>query len=186
MKWSFLDLDDVETIVYELASEFHPDYPDPMPAFQYLGGDYGRSRLDSALKNPQQTFDGRHVYRTIHDKAAILLWSIIKNHPVVDGNKRLGMMAAFVFMLDNDYSLFFSKDEAVEICLRIAGYGEPIDCSEVRKWLVRHSMSNKKLLAMTDDEFIHWTNSLTTPDGPAPALTTFLDLLESRLSQLRE
>lgn len=155
-----------------------------MPGFQYLGGDYGKGRLDSALRNPKQTFEGRYVYRTIHDKAAILLLSIIKNHPMVDGNKRLGMTAAFVFMLDNEYSLFFTKDEAVELCLRIAGSGEPINFPEVRRWLVRHSMSNRKLLAMTDDEFIHWTNSLITPDGLAPALTTFLDLLESRLSQL--
>ena len=156
-----------------------------MPEFQYLGGDYGKGRLDSALRNPKQTFEGRYVYKTIHDKAAILLWSIIKNHPMVDGNKRLGMTATFVFMLDNDYSLFCTKDEAVEICLRIAGSGEPIDLPEVRKWLIRHSMPNRKLLAMTDDEFVNWTKSLTTPENLAPTLTTSLNLLESRLAQLR-
>jgi len=42
-----------------------------MPAFQYLGGDYGKGLLASALAQPSQTFGGRFLYRTIFDKAAV-------------------------------------------------------------------------------------------------------------------
>lgn len=58
-----------------------------------FGGAYGlrdRSSLDSALQRPFQTFDGEFVYKSILEKAAALIESILINHPFVDGNKRTG------------------------------------------------------------------------------------------------
>lgn len=63
----------------ELASVMYPDYPDPMPEFRFLGGDNGRGLLSSALAQPAQTFGGTYLYRTMPDKAAALLISMIKN-----------------------------------------------------------------------------------------------------------
>ena len=125
--------------MYELAAEFYPDYPDPMPDFGYLG-DQGRGLLESALRNPSQTFDGRFLYPTIYDKAAILLQTIIRNHPFLDGNKRMGLTAAFVFMLYNGRLLFTSKDTAVTMCLRIAGLGAPAEFTEIKRWLMDNSI----------------------------------------------
>ena len=48
------------------------------------------SALESALNQPRMTFDGESLYPTIVEKASALGFSIIKNHPFVDGNKRTG------------------------------------------------------------------------------------------------
>ena len=47
---------DVEGVIYLLAPEFYPDYPDPMPDFAYLGGEQGKGKLESALTAPRQTW----------------------------------------------------------------------------------------------------------------------------------
>ena len=47
--------------------------------------------LDSALANPFQSFGGEELYPSVQAKAAQLCFGIVKNHPMVDGNKRLGM-----------------------------------------------------------------------------------------------
>ncbi|MFZ1396315.1 MAG: Fic family protein, partial [Candidatus Promineifilaceae bacterium] len=46
--------------------------------------------LESALAQPRMTFDGQELYPTLAEKAAALGFSIIQNHPFVDGNKRTG------------------------------------------------------------------------------------------------
>ena len=92
----------------------YPDYPDPMPAFQYLGGAHGKGLLESALAQSRQTFAGRYLYRTIFDKAAALFRSMIKNHPFVDGNKRMALTTLAVFLTLNQYIFCAPRDEAVE------------------------------------------------------------------------
>ena len=51
--------------------------------------------LDSALNAPFQTFNGEDVYPSIQQKAARLCFGLIKNHPFVDGNKRIGTHILF-------------------------------------------------------------------------------------------
>lgn len=153
---------DVDSIVLPLASAFYSDYPDPMPELQYLGGHQGQGLLESALSNPAQSFAGRYVYRTTHEKAASLLWSVIKNHPFVDGNKRMGLMATFLFLALNDYLLYAPQKDAVEICLRVAGAGNPIAKREVRRWIRHHSISFGKLLAMDEPELTDWLRDNTS------------------------
>lgn len=101
-----------------------------MPDFQYLGPE-GKGLLESALAQPAQTFDGRYVYPTMVHKSAAMLWSIVKNHPFTDGNKRMGLVAVHIFLLMNGYAFYSSRDDAVTMCLRIAGGGEPIDLAAV-------------------------------------------------------
>lgn len=107
-------------MIFELASELYSDYSEPMPAFQYLGGDHGRGLLESALAQPQQSFQGRWLHRTVFDKAAALFRSIVKNHPILDGNKRLALTSVVVFLEENGYILYASKDEAVDFTLKVA------------------------------------------------------------------
>lgn len=65
------------------------------------GGSYGvrdEGLLDSALAQPFQTFGGEELYPTAEVKAACLAFGIAKNHPFIDGNKRLAAHAALVFL----------------------------------------------------------------------------------------
>ena len=83
---------DVEEQAYALAAELFDEYDSSLPAFALFGGEReGGALLDSALALPRQTYGTRPLYRTICDKAGALLRSLIKNHPLVDGNKRVGM-----------------------------------------------------------------------------------------------
>ncbi|MBQ9495029.1 MAG: type II toxin-antitoxin system death-on-curing family toxin [Treponema sp.] len=68
------------------------------------GGMYGlrdANLLDSTLKSPFQTFGGNELYPDIFDKAAQLCFSLIKDHPFADGNKRIGIHLTLLFLKIN-------------------------------------------------------------------------------------
>ena len=130
----------MESVIYDLASELYADYPDPMPAFQYFGGAYGRGLLESALSSPAQTFQGRWLHRTIFDKAAALFRSINKNHALVDGNKRLALTSVVVFLNLNGYVLNIPSDQAVEFSVKVAATPGNFDLTKITRWLRRYSV----------------------------------------------
>jgi len=70
------------------------------------------------------------------DKASALGYSIIQNHPFVDGNKRAGHAALETFLMLNGYEIFASEDEQVEIVLGVAS--GKIDRSSFTGWLRNH------------------------------------------------
>jgi death-on-curing protein len=76
--------------------------------------------LESALAQPRMTFDAKDLYPTIVEKAAALGFSLIRNHPFVDGNKRTGHAAMEVFLLLNGYEINASVDEQERIILQLA------------------------------------------------------------------
>lgn len=123
----------MESVIYELASELYEDYPDPMPAFQYFGGDYGKGLLESALGAPAQTFQGRWLHRTIFDKAAALFRSIIKNHCLIDGNKRLALTSVVVFLDLNGYVFNIPSDQTIEFSLKVAATPGNFDLAEITR-----------------------------------------------------
>ena len=87
------------------------------------GGSYGLrdlGYLESALYQPQQTFTGTDLYPTLSQKAAALGYSLIMNHPFVDGNKRIGLVAMEFFLELNGMMLSVSVDETVETILQVA------------------------------------------------------------------
>ena len=53
--------------------------------------------LDSALNLPFQSFGGEDIYQIVRAKAARLAFSIVINHPFIDGNKRIGLLVMLVF-----------------------------------------------------------------------------------------
>ena len=78
--------------------------------------------LDSAAHRPQASAFGQDAYSTIHEKAAALLEAVVRNHALVDGNKRLGWAAAVVFYDLNGLDLDPpSVGEAVELVVAVAG-----------------------------------------------------------------
>ena len=76
--------------------------------------------LESASARPRSTAFGEDAYPSIHAKAAALLHSIARNHPLVDGNKRLALAASIAFYGLNGFRLTASNDEAYELVMAVA------------------------------------------------------------------
>jgi death-on-curing family protein len=70
-----------------------------------LFGQEVSEKLLSLLGNIQQTFGNKDVYPTLDEKAAHLLYFAVKNHPFVDGNKRIGALLFILFLVENNYLL---------------------------------------------------------------------------------
>jgi death-on-curing protein len=95
--------------------------------------------LAAAVGRPQVTVFGDDAYSTFEDKAAALLHSLVRNHALVDGNKRLAWSAARVFCLLNGRELTYTVDEAEDLMLSAAS-GQ-VDVPQIAAWLLAHSAS---------------------------------------------
>lgn len=77
--------------------------------------------LHSAAARPQITVFGADAYPTLWDKAAALFHSIANNHPLIDGNKRLAITAAVVFLARNNIDIDqLDEDLAYELTIDVA------------------------------------------------------------------
>jgi death-on-curing protein len=77
--------------------------------------------LDAAAHRPRATMFGEDLYPTIHLKAAALMESLVCNHALIDGNKRLGFAATVVFYRLNGLRLQLPhEDAAVDLVLEVA------------------------------------------------------------------
>ncbi len=70
---------------------------------------------ESAIAQPAASFDGEYLHRDIFEMAAAYLFHLVLNHPFVDGNKRVALECALVFLEINGISLEVSDDELVEL-----------------------------------------------------------------------
>jgi death on curing protein len=96
--------------------------------------------LESAAARPRASALGADAYPTLHDKAAALLHSIVRNHALVDGNKRLGLAAVIAFYRLNGRRLTMTNDEANDFVIAVAG-GELRDVAVIAQRLERGSES---------------------------------------------
>ena len=92
--------------------------------------------LESALFNPFQSFGGEELYPSIQAKAARLCYGLVKNHAMVDGNKRIGAHAMLVFLALNGYELAYSQKELSDIILDVAS--GKTGCEELLDWIIKH------------------------------------------------
>ena len=76
--------------------------------------------LDSACHRPQAGFFGQEAYPTLSGKAAALMHSLACNHALVDGNKRLALLATVVFLRINGHRLDLTDDEAFDLTMSVA------------------------------------------------------------------
>jgi death on curing protein len=76
--------------------------------------------LDSAAYRPQSTVFGGEAYASLHQKAAVLLESIVRNHPLIDGNKRLGWLALCVLYGLNGIHVDVADDDAYALIIALA------------------------------------------------------------------
>ena len=104
------------------------------------GGTAGIRDLDllkSALGMPCATFNGEFLHTDVYEMAAAYLFHLVKNHPFLDGNKRVGAVAALVFLALNGHDFQAPEDDLAETVLAVAR-GE-IGKSEVTVFLRRWS-----------------------------------------------
>lgn len=90
--------------------------------------------LDSALHRPQVSVFGRDAYPSPAEKAAVLLESVVRNRPLVDGNKRLGWLALVVFLGLNGQALEAPDDDAYDLVVGVAGGRAAHQAAAERLW----------------------------------------------------
>lgn len=106
---------------------------------QQTGGSEGvrdYNLRDSALETPFQSFGGDELYPTIQAKAARLGYGLIKNHCMIDGNKRIGTHAMLVFLALNGIELKYMQKELYETILDVAA--GKIEYEDLLQWVLDH------------------------------------------------
>jgi death-on-curing protein len=85
-----------------------------LPAIRDLG------LLDSSAHRPRTSLIGEDAYPTLDEKAAVLLESIVRNHPLLDGNKRLGWLAVTLFLRLNGRTFHVPHDAGYDLVIAVA------------------------------------------------------------------
>jgi death-on-curing protein len=92
--------------------------------------------LSSAIARPRTTVFGEDAYPDLATKAAALFESLVSNHPLLDGNKRLAVVLTWTFLLNNGVRLEHTEDDAYDFTIAAAS-GE-LTLEEIREWLSAH------------------------------------------------
>ena len=100
------------------------------------GGVRDLGALESAINQPRITFDQKELCPDLVSKAAALCFSIIKNHPFIDGNKRVGHAAMEVFLFFNGHEIKAGVDEQENLILDIAS--GKLDRKNFTSWIKDH------------------------------------------------
>lgn len=94
--------------------------------------------LESALESPFQSYGGEELYPSIQAKAARLCYGIVKNHAMIDGNKRIGCHAMLVFLALNGYEIEYTQKELSDLILDVAAGKKQY--KDILQWLLIHQM----------------------------------------------
>jgi death-on-curing protein len=108
-------------------------------AVERSGGSHGLrdpGALESAVAQPMMTFDQIDLYPTLVAKAAALAYSLIQNHPFVDGNKRIGHAAMATMLVMNGYKIEASIEDQEQIILEVASSQRSRE--KLTEWLEAH------------------------------------------------
>lgn len=92
--------------------------------------------VESAVAQPQMTFGSEELYPSIESKATALCFSLVMNHPFVDGNKRIGHASMETFLVMNGFELSSDVDDAEKVILTLAA-GE-LTREELLDWVTAH------------------------------------------------
>ena len=106
---------------------------------QKTGGSHGirdNGLLESALNKAFQTFGGEDLYPQLLDKVSTITYSIINNHPMIDGNKRLGVMVMWMLLKMNNISIRYKQAEFIELGLGIAQ--DQFKAHDIKQWIEEH------------------------------------------------
>ncbi|MFA5052834.1 MAG: type II toxin-antitoxin system death-on-curing family toxin [Parcubacteria group bacterium] len=89
-------MEDIQYVAHSLAKELM-SWDEPIPAFETRFP----NKLEACVALPFQTWDKRLLYQGLMPKAAVLFYSIIKNHPFQNGNKRIAVTSMLTFLYKN-------------------------------------------------------------------------------------
>jgi len=92
--------------------------------------------LESAVLGCTQTFGGEEIYPTVVEKAARMAYSLCKNHPFIDGNKRVAVTALLVILRMNNVSLQYTQQELITLGLKTADGN--INYEDIVVWVNSH------------------------------------------------
>lgn len=118
----YLDLEDVVTIARMTLGH--------QPEFRDVG------LLGAAVHRPRTVLFGADAYPDLHTKAAALLESVVRNHALIDGNKRVGWMSCYGFYGLNGYLLAPAEDEAYDFMISVAE--GRLELADMAGWLEKH------------------------------------------------
>ena len=124
----YLDDAEVHGIVEVLTLDLFPGTPAFHPA-----GREGVARLESALAQPHWPH-----HRTAQQKAAALHYSLNKNHPFVDGNKRMAVTAMAWFLFSNGFMLLATSDQLVDFALSVAN--DRLSRDDSARWIEHRAL----------------------------------------------
>ncbi len=93
--------------------------------------------LESALSRMHATYEGKELYPDIFSKTAALMESVCGNHPFVDGNKRVSITSAAIFLKLNGWKLTVSQKELERFTLSVASGNQSL--KEIRSWFGKNS-----------------------------------------------
>lgn len=93
--------------------------------------------LESAMSMPEAGFAGEMMHPTIFEQAAAYLFHLCKNHPFVDGSKRVALAASLAFLSLNGFDVDATEDEVVELVVGVAA-GD-VHKAEVAVFFQRHA-----------------------------------------------
>lgn len=103
------------------------------------GGIRELRNVESTIAQPQMTFDGKELYQTLEEKAVALCFSIVINHPFIDGNKRVGHAAMETFLMMNGFELVATIDDSEATILQLASGN--LTRGELLMWVKDHICS---------------------------------------------
>ena len=124
---SFLDLDEILALHEDQIRRYGGT-----PGLRDLG------LLSSAVAMPAATFDGELLHEDLFAMAAAYLFHLAKNHPFVDGNKRIALAASLAFLWINGQRVEAQEDDLVDLVLGVADGS--VSKAEIAVFLSRHAV----------------------------------------------
>ncbi len=137
-----ITLQEVEYIAFKLARKKF-SFDEPIPDFSTRFP----NALESCLAVPFQRFSGKSLYPTLVSKAAMLFYLLIKNHPFLNGNKRIAMTTLFVFLYRNGKWLRVDTQELYNFTVWVAQSPRTVKEETVKateKFLKKHLVKLEK------------------------------------------
>ncbi|KKW35962.1 MAG: Death-on-curing family protein, partial [Candidatus Giovannonibacteria bacterium GW2011_GWA2_53_7] len=116
MSFDYIDKETMEKICHRIAVDYFDRDEEPIAPFDH----HTNELLESALNLPRATFGQQELYPSLKEKASVLYYSLIKNHPFENGNKRIATATLLVFLAFNDRWLKDQADELTQKAIWVA------------------------------------------------------------------